>query len=120
MWHRDVYEAACGWCRQARARPRQAHSYDMPNRLPALVDADGELVPATELPCAIEPDNWAASAPIETRRRSARICGVCPALASCDEMRVSLGDAGRGVLAGVVIPSPGQHHEARALSSSKT
>jgi len=69
-------------------------------RLPALVDDAGEPVAATELPCCVEPDNWTADAPIETRRRSARRCAYCPALTSCEQIRVALGDDARGVLAG--------------------
>jgi len=77
------------------------YSYDvLAGRLPALVDETGEPIAATELPCAIEPDNWSASAPIDVRRRSARRCGFCPALASCERIRVALGPAARGVLAG--------------------
>jgi len=114
-----VFEAACEHCVAARAS-RRSNSYDMLGeaRLPPLVDAAGELVPATELPCACAPDAWSASAPIEVRRRSARICAGCVALASCERIQVALGDDARGVMAGLVLSTPGQRREAPTLSST--
>jgi hypothetical protein len=125
-WHvnQGTRDPRCGHCAAGRSSPtaptRRAVSYELAARLPDLRDGAGELIAAVELPCAARPDDWSGRAPIETRRRSARICGGCPALASCDELLIALGDAARGVMAGRVLPTPGQRREAPALSSSKT
>jgi hypothetical protein len=80
LWHRDqsMFDPGCVHCEAARSSTRQAHSYEIPIRLPALRDEDGDQVAATELPCAARPDDWSARAPIETRRQSARIYRCCP------------------------------------------